>query len=54
MKKYELPTKFKPKIKEETKAALKEKSRITGVKKEEEFKKEKNPSIPSHKVVKKP
>jgi len=54
MRKYELPTKLKPKIKEETKIALKEKSKIAGVKKEEEFKKEKNPSIPSHKVIKKP
>jgi len=53
-KKYEPPTKCKPKIKEETKKAARQASRIGSIKKEEAHNKEKNPPIPSHKVVKKP
>ena len=54
VKKYELVTKFKPKVKEETKKASKEKSKLGVLKKEEAYIKEKNPAIPSHKIVKKP
>ena len=54
VKKYELPSKVKPKVKEETKKKLAEGSKLGKIKKEEEHKKEKNPPIPSHKIVKKP
>lgn len=54
VKKYELDPKFKPKVKEETKKATKQKSKLATIKKEEVHIKEKNPAIPSHKVVKKP
>ena len=54
VRKYELPDKLKPKVKEETKKKAKEPSKLATIKKEEEHKKEKNPSIPSHVVVKKP
>lgn len=53
-KKYELPTKVKPKVKEETKTKAKQASKLGTLKKEELFVKEKNPGIPSHKVAKKP
>ena len=53
-KKYELPEKLRPKLKEETKKKMAEKSKLGVLKKEEEHIKEKNPPIPSHKVVKKP
>jgi len=51
--KYEMPDTLKPKLKEETKKALRKKSKIGSIKKEEPYIKEKNPEIPSHKVVKK-
>ena len=54
VRKYELDPKLKPKVKEETKKAVKQQSKLASIKKEEVFVKEKNPSIPSHKVVKKP
>ena len=54
VKKYELDTKFKPKLKEDTKKAAKQKSKLATIKKEEAYIKEKNPAIPSHKVVKPP
>ena len=54
VKKYELDAKFKPKVKEDTKKAAKQKSKLATIKKEEAHIKEKNPAIPSHKVVKKP
>ena len=53
-KHYELPQKVKPKVKEETKKALSQKSRLGVLKKEEAYLKEKNPPIVSHKVAKKP
>ena len=53
-KHYELPQKVKPKVKEETKKALSQKSRLGVLKKEEAYVKEKNPPIVSHKVAKKP
>lgn len=54
VRKYELDSKFKPKVKEETKKAAKAPSKLAAIKKEEIFVKEKNPGIPSHKVAKKP
>ena len=48
-----MPDEVKPKLKEETKKALRKKSKIGQLKKEEVFIKEKNPEIPSHKVAKK-
>ena len=52
VKKYELPDKVKPKIKEETKKKLAEGSKLGKIKKEEAHIKEKNPSVPSHTVKK--
>ena len=54
VKKYELPDKVKPKVKEETKKKLAEGSKLGKIKKEEAHNKEKNPPVPSHKTVKKP
>ena len=54
LRKYDLPDKLKHTVKEETKVALKQPSKLGKLKKEEAYVKDKNPPIPPHKVAKKP
>lgn len=52
-KKYEVPSDAKPKLKEASKTAQAQGSRLGVLKKEEAFVKHKNPPVPTHKITKK-